>query len=291
MVLFLLRAAPMSSVIPHNLRKQDNSPAVVAQAADYAVSVADSFTWWWRSNGPAHVKDAARPFAGLNVLEVGPGPTLGSSVLLACGGAQVAVADRFSPSWDADFHAPFYRAILDRVSERGEAYTAPIGRLLAAGDFVDDVVRRHAVAAEELSQIGEAFDVVLSNAVLEHVQHLQTSVANLAMVTAAGGYGFHQVDLRDHRDFNRPLEYLTLSEQEYDAIRERTLCDSGCQWRVSSFVAAFSEAGFHTSVSVNLTAEPEYMEALRPRLHPDFAGYSDQDLMATSAFFVLHRPR
>jgi hypothetical protein len=281
----------MSPATPINLKKQDNSPAALAQFVDYAISVADGFEWWWRSNGPEHVRHAERPYEGVTVLEIGPGETLGSAVLLACAGATVSVADRFLAPWDPEFHDPFYRALLAKVASRGEAYTAPIRRLLDTGTFGRDVVRCHPFAAEELWKIRDRFDVVLSNAVLEHVQSIETTAENLAAVTAAGGYGFHQVDFRDHRDFTRPLEYLTMSRTDFERIRQRTFCEGGCQWRVSTFGAAFEAAGFSHTVSPNLMADPQYVRDVRPRLHPEFAGHTDEDLAAASAFFVLRRTR
>jgi SAM-dependent methyltransferase len=279
----------MRSASPINLTKPDNSPAAIAKAADYAVSVAAGFDMWWQGNGPAAIKTAPHPFAGVRVLEVGPGQTLGSAVLLACGGAVVAVADRFPSPWDADFHVPFFRALRERVASRGTAYTAPIDRLLAAGRFVSDVVRVHAFAAEELWKIGDRFDVVLSNAVLEHVQDIDLTAANLAAVTKPGGYGLHQVDFRDHRDFSRPLEYLTVSREAYAAIRAQTFCEGGCQWRLSTIAAAFEKAGFTQSASPNMYADASYLADLRLRLHPDFAGISDEDFSAISAFYLAQR--
>ncbi len=279
----------MSSASPINLTKQNNSPGAIAAAVDYAISVAAGFEMWWQGNGPPAVKHAVRPFAGLRVLEVGPGETLGSAVLLACGGATVAVADRFNAPWDPDFHGPFFRALRDRVADRGGVSTAPIDRLLNEGAFVADVVRVHPLAAEELWKVGERFDVVLSNAVLEHVEDIDTTAANLATVTAPGGYGFHQVDLRDHRDFSRPLEYLTMSRSDYNALRQRTFCEGGGQWRLSTIAAAFERAGFAQSASPNMYADAEYLADIRPRLHEDFAGLEGDDLAAISALYVVRR--
>jgi SAM-dependent methyltransferase len=279
----------MSTTTPANLTKQNNSPAAIEAAVDYAISVAAGFDIWWQGNGPAAVKTAPQPFAGLHVLELGPGETLGASVLLACGGATVSVADRFLARWDPEFHRPFYRALRDRVAARGAAYGALIERLLEADAFAADVVRVHPLAAEELWKIGERFDVVLSNAVLEHVQDIDMTAANLAAVTRPGGYGFHQVDLRDHRDFSRPLEYLTMSRAEYDAMREGAFCETGGQWRLSTIAAAFDSAGFSHSVSPNMYADAAYLADVRLRLHADFAGLDGEDLSTISALYVVQR--
>jgi hypothetical protein len=251
----------------------------------------DGYTMWWRYHGPSQDARSARPFEGRRILEIGPGASLGSAVLLACAGATVSIADRFVPEWDPDFHGPFYAELLRKVDGRGEAFASPIRRLIEARGFTPDVVTCHAIAAEQLWRIGERFDVVFSNAVLEHVENLEATTRNLAAVTELGGYGFHQIDLRDHRDFDRPLEFLTLSARAFERLRSESFCECGCPWRMPDFKAAFEIAGFQiTHASSNLSATPEYLADVRPRLRPEYRQFSEADLAAISAFFVVSRP-
>ena len=274
--------------LPVNFRKQDHSPAAITAAVEYAISVADGYLWQWTTFGPGRKADAARPLAGLRILEIGPGATLGVPVALACAGATVAVADRFPASWDREFHAPFFEAMLPRIEQRGWDGT-PIRRLLAAGAFVN-VVAAYALAAEDVGRIGQTFDLVLSNAVLEHVQDLQVTTASLARITAKGGYGMHQVDLRDHRDFDRPLEFLTVSDDEFAAIRRESFCECGGSWRASDVAAAFTDLGFSVYTHPNLSADPAYVAEVRSRLRPEFATRPDADLLTISALFVVSFP-
>jgi SAM-dependent methyltransferase len=279
----------MSTSVPVNHRKQDNSPGAIASAVDYAISVANAFERWSRGDGPRDRRVTVDALRDVRILELGPGHTMGPAALLACAGARVTVADRFAASWDPEFHVPFYEALLAKVEGRGGSFTAPLRRLLDANDFAPDVIACHKVGAEDLWRIGEHFDVVLSNAVLEHVQDLEATARNLAAVTRRGGYNFHQVDFRDHRDFTRPLEYLTVSSAEYAVAREAHFCEWGTQWRVSTTSAAFRAAGFDVTVAVNMTADAAYLADLRPRLHPEFQHLADDDLSAISALLVLQR--
>ena len=276
--------------LPVNFRKQDHSPAAIADAVTYAITVADGYVAQWTLTAcGATQSPARRPLLGLRLLEVGPGPTLGVPVLLACAGATVTVADRFPAWWDADFHVPFFEALLARVGDRGAAYAAPLRRLLQSGAFVQDVVDAHALAAEETRQLQGPFDLVLSNAVLEHVEDLQITAASLAAITAPGGRGIHQVDLRDHRDFSRPLEFLTLPEDEFTAVRRESFCECGGRWRAGDVAAAFAGGGFTVQTHPNLFAEDGYIADVRPRLQPPYARLSRQELSIVSALFVMSR--
>jgi hypothetical protein len=279
-----------TATLPVNLRKQDASPAAIALAADYAVTVADGYLGLWAAHSARAATPAPpRPLAGVRVLEIGPGATLGIPVLLACAGARVTVGDRFPAYWDPDFQPLFFRALLERVEPRGPDFTAPLRRLLAAGAFTPDVIESYDTGAEHIARIGRMFDLVLSNAVLEHVENLQVAVANIACVMAPGAIGFHQVDFRDHHHFDNPLEYLTIPRDEFAEERRAQFCERGATWRVSDVAAAFEDAGLVVRPHVNLRTTPEYLAGIRPRLQPEFAALPDEELLATSALFVTAR--
>jgi hypothetical protein len=273
-----------------NLRKQDRTEAALAVAVDYAVQVADGYLIWMSQVPGLIGPDPARPLSGTRILELGPGATLGTAVLLACSGARMTVADRFLSVWDPDFHPAFFNALLEAVSTKKTVCAEPIRAVLRAGRF-DAAIECSPVAAEQLHTIAGTFDIVLSNAVLEHIEDLGTTVNNLSRKTAARGYGFHQVDLRDHRSFDRPLEYLTLGEQEFEELRRGVLCECGGQWRASDYREAFERAGFSVRVTPNMHADPAYLANLRPRLSPEFSSLSEADLTTISALFVLRRER
>lgn len=278
-----------TTTLPVNFRKHDRSRTAIDTAVSYAIGIADGYLGHWRMHATARPATANRPLAGLRVLEIGPGATLGAPVLLACAGADVGIADRFPAQWDPEFHPAFFEALLERVRERGSRFGEPIRRLLRAGGFDPGVVASYELSAEETHRIGIAFDLVLTNAVLEHVNDLQVTVANLARLTARGGYGFHQVDLRDHRDFARPLEFLTMASHDFDALRAACFCECGGRWRASEISAIFEEAGLAVERQPNLWAEREYLVDVRPRLQPEFAALPHADLATLSALFVTHR--
>jgi ubiquinone/menaquinone biosynthesis C-methylase UbiE len=65
-----------------------------------------------------------------------------------------------------------------------------------------------------LEDVGElpdgSIDIHYSNATFEHLADIPASIAQLGRITKPGGVGFHQIDFRDHRNFDRPLDYLTI---------------------------------------------------------------------------------
>lgn len=272
------------TVTPVNYRKQDNSPEAIARDVTYALQIADFYV--------AKLPSARRHLGGVNVLELGPGYSLGSAVALACHGARVSVADRYLSPYDKEYHGPFLRALAQRMAaERPELDTAPIETLLAAESFVPEVVDGLHLGIEDLAEIDDgSFDLVVSNAVFEHVGNVPRAFTILARITRPGGVGIHQVDFRDHRDFSRPLEYLTLPGDDFAALFAEVHGECGNRWRPDAMGLVIAESGFEvSSFEANMQADETYLDELLPRLSSDYAGMSRESLRAISGCFVLRR--
>jgi SAM-dependent methyltransferase len=271
-------------VVPVNYRKQDASAEAIARDVDYACSIADSYV--------QKLPGGAASLVGQHVIELGPGHSLGTAALLACHGARVTAADRYLAPWDPDYHPAFFRAMLERLArERRELSPEPLLVLLAAGAFVPSAIACLHAGVEDLDEVPDgSVDLVLSNAVFEHVEDVPRALAGLARVTRRGGHGIHQVDFRDHRDFSRPLEYLTLDEEAFR--QEFAWCKGECgnRWRHSNMGAAMEAAGFQVlEFSANMFATDDYLADLRPRLHPEQRGLDGESLRIISGCFLLKR--
>ena len=272
------------SVVPVNYRRQDASAEAIARDVSYALSIAGSYV--------QRVPGGAAGLVGRRVLELGPGHSLGTAVVLACHGAHVTATDRYLAPWDATYHPAFFAALLARLSaERRDLSPAPLLALLAAGDFLPPALAPLHLGVEDLGNVpAGSFDLVVSNAVFEHVEDVPRALDGLARITRRGGLGIHQVDFRDHRDFSRPLEYLTLAEEDFR--REFTHCRGECgnRWRHSGMGASMRRAGFEVlDFEANMFAEPHYLADLRPRLHREQRGLDEDSLSILSGCFVLRR--
>jgi hypothetical protein len=275
------------ATVPVNYRRGAIAATEVIEAARYARQGFEGYVQQLAHGTRVSNPEALRRLNGARLLELGPGRSLGTAVLLASAGARVSVADRFMPTWDDEYHAPIFEALLD-VCAVDRLSLQPIRDALAARAF-PPAVTGHRLAAEQLGRIGGQFDLVLSNAVLEHVEDIAATAWNLAAVTAAGGLGLHQIDLRDHRDFARPLEFLTLPADAFAQLRRQSHCECGGCWRAADVAAAFDAHGFDVEIDVTMHASPEYLADVRPRLQPEYARLADAELSIVSALFRLRR--
>jgi hypothetical protein len=265
---------------PFNFRVRD--PARLERDVDYALQVAVNYM--------GHLRRARFVLEGANILELGPGGDFGAQLIIASHGAKVTVADRFLAPWDSNYHPQFYRLLRSRWGGPAEALDA----VIAANAHVPHAIGQIALSAEQIDGIPAAqFDLILSNAVLEHVQDLTQVAFNLARITRSPGINLHQIDFRDHRDFSQPLEFLLASDREQEKTFRRMHGELGNRLRASEATSCFKAAGFSIDEADpgELVAE-DYFRELLPRLrsaHSKYRNWPMEDLRILGALFLLRK--
>lgn len=231
---------------------------------------------------------------GRRVLELGPGPDLGPALVLAGLGAELHVADPYLHRWDPEWHPALYRALAEHLSD--VAPELPTTALLEAArrQGTEGLLRTHRLPVWRLGRAqglpDASLDLCVSNAVLEHVADLPAGIRRLGRITKPGGLGLHQVDFRDHRDFERPLEHLTEGglRSRFRALRHRGA--HGHTWRSVHYARAFEAAGFRIEAfEPNLHAEPGYLADLLTRCRRRWLALPRPALATLSGHFVLRR--
>jgi SAM-dependent methyltransferase len=140
---------------------------------------------------------------------------------------------------------------------------------LGAGYVTGDLVRHNVdrnFSVEALPFADGAFDAVICNHVLEHVNDDRKAMRELRRVLAPGGWALLQVPLR--RDLDTTLEDATVTSPRQRRIRFGQ--HDHVRWYGHDYVARLREAGFEPAVSrVRDGYTPA--EILRYGLDPDEA--------------------
>jgi SAM-dependent methyltransferase len=228
--------------------------------------------------------------SSISLLEVGPGPNFGAQLLLSQYGARVTVADRFLAQWDQTYHPLFYSRLRDRVG--GD--TSLLDAVIVANAYLPEAITLVAAPAETLSGIPDSsIDVVSSNAVLEHVYDLEAACRMFARVTKKGGINSHQVDFRDHSNFDKPLEFLLEGYIASKFIFIKKRGERGNRFRPSELIRFMQSAGFKTvEVDINLTADEAYLRDFIPRLRNSrskYRNWPEDDLRILGARITARR--
>lgn len=253
--------------------------ATPAEAADYAEGVFEAVL--------GHAGLGTADLEGARVLELGPGDNLGLALrFVAAGAEQVVTLDRFAVPRDRELERRIYDELLARLPEpqrgRGDAAFAN-GRIRSlSGVGVEDAPR-------ELEP--ESFDLIVSVAVLEHVQDTDASFAAMDALLKPGGLMLHQVDLRDHGMFSsggqHPLTFLTIPDALWRAMTARW---GGPNRRLIDYYRGkLEELGYRGDLVVDERHGPELVEEIRPRLRPPFRDLPGEDLAPMGLFMVARK--
>jgi SAM-dependent methyltransferase len=178
------------------------------------------------------------------------------------------VADRFLAPWDPVYGPPFYRRLREEMRRQfPELDTGPVSAVIEANGYPDNVLIRDVNAVETLSLDSDSIDIVISNAVFEHLDNHVLAVQQLYRITRPGGWNFHQVDFRYHRSFERPLEHLLLAPETFEAQSRYCFRETGTYLRPSQLAALFRECGFaEVRFEPHMWAEPAYFQDFLGRL-------------------------
>lgn len=275
--------------------RHNNSAAACSGSPDTDIDAKVSYALKITRSYLNHFLSQGIDVHGKNILEIGPGTNFGTVFLLKSLGAKhVAVADRFLADYDHGFHPIFYEKLLNKAAEEfPEACTEILQKAAQNQSHVLEDFSSYKCGLEDLAPVPDnSFDIVVSNAVLEHLHDPALAFAELARVTKTGGYGFHQVDFRNHDDFSHPLEFLLLPDDERGSLL--VLANSlGNGWRAGEYASLFEHNGFSVeNLRPSMLAEVEYFSRFMPRLKASgsrYATFTEDELRIISAHFTVKK--
>lgn len=218
---------------------------------------------------------------GRSLLEIGPGGNYGVAFLfLLSGGARATCIDvtdwgsKTAPSLYLDLARDFCAEGADRAEA---AASDALGRL--------DVVIPADVHAMPFPD--ETFDYVYSQASFEHFGVPRQAIREIARVLKPGGLTTHQIDLRDHRSFERPLDFLHHSRPIWHLATSRRTCFTN-RMRASEYREEFEAAGLHV-LRLDPTEKTAVSEQARSRFSREFRNHTLEDLSTVGIFIGARR--
>jgi SAM-dependent methyltransferase len=180
----------------------------------------------------------------------------------------------------------FREATVDAILERWRHFDVEqfeLGRLTSGVSAKQPAFSYHIGDVCDLAMAPDTLGLVVSFAVLEHVQDIDAVLAWLHARTRPGGVHYHFIDMADHRSYEvasktHPLAFLT----------ERDAPPGMNRLRASEHLAAFERAGFQV-LKANRKKAP-LDEGFVSRLLPPWRDMSEEDLTTLKLTVVLRKP-
>lgn len=236
--------------------------------------------------------EQAGGWAGKRVLEVGPGDSLATGLLcLAHGAAAYCAVDRFAVGMDLDFERRVFGQLFAALpASRQSACREIMAALDAGSDFTSGrfIYRNNLPieAAPDDPDFG-TYDVIFSNAVLEHVSDLPATLKAFARLLNPGGTMFHDVDLRSHQTYeSHPLQFLEYPRWLWTLMSSHN--GEPNRVRLPRYQEILREVGFvDARYEVTEAFAADLLRRVQPRLDKAFRRLTVQELEpATFRIFV-----
>lgn len=224
------------------------------------------------------------------ILEYGPGDVPGVALLMVAHGARsVVCVDRFpllalSPK-NIEVMEILLEGMTGEVRQRAAQCFMEEGK--PASGFSSHI--RYLVRASGLSGLHHAVDLVISRAVLEHVDNLSATFSDMHAALRQGGVAIHDVDLKSHGLHRKnPLDFLTWPPFLWSCMYAHKGVPN--RWRVDRYRQAIDESGLQAiMMQPTLLADDADIAEVHPYLAAPFRGISDQDLSWLGFWVVLKK--
>lgn len=237
----------------------------------------------------------------LKFLHLGAGNSLGLELMLSLKGEyqEVVAYEPFYDKFDLIETWNNYRRLFEKLNSYGEVLLHekfvldPYISELDKGTWKVNETTIH-VDSDRLFEdnlIAEStFDVIYSNAVLEHVRDPLKTITECRRILKPGGLAVHQIDLRDHEDFDNPLEFLKVSAEEWV---ERMAYRGGSylnRWRSCNYIEGLQQNGFEIELfkSDKKLAKEDVLKEL-PYFADEFQSISVEDHRILSCFIIARK--
>lgn len=236
-------------------------------------------------------REIGRYLARKRVLEYGPGDLPGVALLMVAHGAESATCvDRFPLMSASPRNIEVLRRILDGLQgEERERAASCFVRFDDPASGLNEQRIRYLVRPSGLSGLRDAADLIISRAVLEHVNDLSATFADMRNALTGAGVAVHQVDLKSHGLHRRnPLDFLSWPTHWWSRMYGHKGVPN--RWRINRYREALAETGLRTLVlEPTLLADKRDIEEVRPHLATPFRAVSDEDLSWLGFWLVCAR--
>jgi hypothetical protein len=228
---------------------------------------------------------------GKQLLEYGPGDVPGVAVLMVAHGAEsVVCVDRFPLLALSATNVEVLRCLLQGLE--GEVRRRAESCFVSGGDPATGLSAsriRYRIRPSGLSGLQDAVDLIFSRSVLEHVDDVTATCADMYAALHEGGLAVHKVDLESHGlHRTNSLDFLTWPPGLWSWMYSNRGVPN--RWRVDRHRQAIVASGLRAlSLQPTLLADPGEMQAVRPHLSGPFKSISDEDLSWLGFWAVLQK--
>ena len=225
------------------------------------------------------------------ILEYGPGDTLGVALLLyAYGAKSIHCIDRFPLSGDSEKSSEIYSALLSLLDKK--AFKRASNAFIETGNprsgFKPELIS-YSIKNNGISGDIKKYDLILSRAVLEHVNDLENTILDIRNALKPGGNSIHKVDLKSHGlDRYHDFDFLSWPVFMYNLMYSHKGFPN--RWRVNKYLEIIQESGLQLkSITPTGKLDNKDIDRIKMKLSKPFKNIPTEKLSWLGFWIVVER--
>lgn len=225
------------------------------------------------------------------ILEYGPGDTLGVALLMyAFGASSIRCVDRFPLSTDSKKSSEIYIELINLLQKKPleRAKSAFVEKGNPTSGLNPELIT-YSVQNNGLSGEVKEYDLIISRAVLEHVNDLEETILDIDQALKIGGTTVHQVDLKSHGlDRYRDFDFLCWPQYLYKLMYSHKGFPN--RWRVDKYLQLIKNTELRL-IRITPTGKlnPENINAIRENLASQFRKIPTENLSWVGFWITLEK--
>ena len=189
---------------------------------------------------------------GKTVLELGPGNSyINAYNFLMMGAKKVILVDKYPRLIKTDKQMEFFKEEIDYITQKYGQKLPFIKNGKVDSKYIQFIDKD--LTEAEVKDV----DFIFSNSVLEHIRNVEDNIKAMSLCLNKNGYMLHNIDLRDHYNFNKPFLFYKYSDNTWNKYLTKEGISYTNRWRYDDFMKRFQENGFKTIYEKKTTAQLE----------------------------------
>ena len=274
MILNKFRHAVMGYRTPRTFSSAD-----IGRNADYVIKVVND-----HERKIQEYAGEDNPFWGKNVLEIGPGPDLGTGLcILAKGAKSYTALDKNKLITQTDDN--FYEVLFNKIKD----YPAYPSCLAAYNKFKNGKQNAGIKYIHDkdfvLKGIPEKIDLLLSQAVLEHIDDIAGAFNKIRTELSEGACLSNLVDASSHTRYIRDIDPCNILRYSDFLYRLFKFNGTPNRLRAAQYEEMFTNLGFkNIKIIPGMILSSEYVDRVKPHLPGRFQSDKSIDIIS---FYIL----
>ena len=215
------------------------------------------------------------------ILEIGPGNSYMIAYnFLMHGAEKVLLVDKFPRMIKTKRQKEYFEREIEYVSKKYEQEPFFVNNGEIDGEYIEFINKY--LTETNIKHV----DLIFTNSVLEHIKPIEENIWFMSRILNESGYMLHNIDLRDHYNFNKPFLFYKYSDRVWNNLLTKEGISYTNRLRYDDFVNLFEKYGFKI-----ISERTERGELDQEKLSSRFKNKSKKDLEITGLSILLRKAK